>query len=248
MRIPESIFRYCIWTDSTNRLILFHCVYLLCAIQLLYPPQASAVEYLDLIEVGSYTVIGPNSTFLLSCRVGPGLGAEVKQTLEVGTLVKAEKVEYSKENKPWFYTDYGCYVRANSKYLKLAQDGETQGDSSAIIGGLVLVLVVLFLLSKLTGTETHNIPEIITPEKSRERLSEFYNSNQDGHFLPQVVFDDIHPIGTASRIAVRDVAINWKNNRPSSREEDISSLSYVLDLYWSSPITPDGHTRNLCHI
>ena len=60
----------------------------------------------------------------------------------------------------------------------------------------------------------------------------------------QQIFDTIHPIGTATGVAVHDVSIDsWKRGQNTNRYEDIQRLTVRYTLYWKGPFTKDGFTK-----
>jgi len=86
---------------------------------------------------------------------------------------------------------------------------------------------------------------IITPEGYKQKLQTVLNT-QDAEFNgPQMVFSLIHPIGTASRVVVHDVSLQWKTDRPTADENDIMSWTCRLTVYWSSIRVDEGFTKLL---
>ena len=62
---------------------------------------------------------------------------------------------------------------------------------------------------------------IITAEAYKQKLQVEFNSTYDGTFMPQAVFEWVHPLGTASRIVVHDVSLSWKNGQASNSVNDL---------------------------
>lgn len=84
---------------------------------------------------------------------------------------------------------------------------------------------------------------IITAEAYKQKLQSEFNSTDKGVYIPQAVFEWVHPVGTASRIVVHDVALSWKNGQASSSAEDLLSWTARLTVYWSAILVTDGYTK-----
>jgi DNA-directed RNA polymerase subunit RPC12/RpoP len=66
----------------------------------------------------------------------------------------------------------------------------------------------------------------------RKTLAEtFLNRTEDGSFIPQTLFDEIHFTGTARSITVDRLDFNEEGNE-----------IFLLTLYWEGPITKNGYT------
>ncbi len=59
----------------------------------------------------------------------------------------------------------------------------------------------------------------------------------------QEIFDGIHPMGTAKNVKLHELTIKWKNDKESSRAEDILAITVRYTLYWTSPLHDDGYTK-----
>jgi hypothetical protein len=60
----------------------------------------------------------------------------------------------------------------------------------------------------------------------------------------QELFNAFHPIGTAKRLVLHDVAIGgWKHGNVSGRPQDILQFTTRFTIYWEGPITKDGFTK-----
>ena len=84
---------------------------------------------------------------------------------------------------------------------------------------------------------------IITAEAYKQKLQSEFNSTDKGIYIPQAVFEWVHPVGAASRIVVHDVALSWKNGQASSSAEDLLSWTARLTVYWSAILVTDGYTK-----
>jgi hypothetical protein len=62
-------------------------------------------------------------------------------------------------------------------------------------------------------------------------------------FWPQVIFDSLHPVGTAASIQVADLEIEWQEGADRISPTGIRRYTSELVLYWSSPLQPRGITR-----
>ena len=86
-------------------------------------------------------------------------------------------------------------------------------------------------------------PPVVTKEAIQQKLQTVFNA-QDAEFNgPQMVFNMVHPIGTASRVAVHDVSLQWKTDKPTADENDIMSWTCRLTVYWNSILVDDGFTK-----
>ncbi len=97
----------------------------------IYPIIVKAGNYYDLFYPGPYEVLLEDETdTTLNCRYKPGTEHDVKLRLRIGERIEAKSVDY-RQDKPWFYTNRNCYIRASSAYLKwrgLGEDPSTMCD------------------------------------------------------------------------------------------------------------------------
>ncbi|HPE60971.1 MAG TPA: SH3 domain-containing protein [Thiolinea sp.] len=92
----------------------FHKPVIACLLAGLSLVATGAFAY-DLLYTGTYRVELADPDDTLNCRQGPGLDHAILLRLPPGTELEATAV--IGEQKPWFNTDLGCYVRASSHYL-----------------------------------------------------------------------------------------------------------------------------------
>lgn len=85
--------------------------------------------------------------------------------------------------------------------------------------GAVAAIVVLFL--------------VFRPSSGESSLKAKFQSGMNAD--KQMLFEWVHPIGTAKSITVHDVTIN---NGPDGREAMVR-----FTIYWSSPLQKDGFTK-----
>ena len=129
--------------------------------------------------------------------------------------------------------------------------GTSKGIASAgLIVGYIAVATIFMgpcgLLGSKWGANESGVATsapIITAEAYKQKLQSEFNSTDKGIFIPQAVFEWVHPVGTASRIVVHDVALSWKNGQASSRAEDLLSWTARLTVYWSAILVTDGYTK-----
>ncbi|HPQ96821.1 MAG TPA: hypothetical protein PLN94_14655 [Thiolinea sp.] len=83
---------------------------------------ADTASAYDLLYTGTYRVKLADPHDTLNCRQGPDLDHAILLRLPTGTELAA--IAVIGEQKPWFNTDLGCYVRASSHYLIWHGPGE----------------------------------------------------------------------------------------------------------------------------
>ena len=77
-----------------------------------------------------------------------------------------------------------------------------------------------------------------SPEDTlKAQLQAGFNANK------QMIFNSIHPVGTAVRVEVHDVALVWKNGIASSDLKNLAGFVVRYTIYWQGPITTDGFTK-----
>ena len=131
--------------------------------------------------------------------------------------------------------------------------GNGKGIATAgLVAGYMAVLTIFMGPCGIVGPgrgggesgEVASAP-IITTEGYKQKLQTVLNT-QDAEFNgPQMVFSLVHPIGTASRVVVHDVSLQWKTDRPTADENDIMSWTCRLTVYWSSIRVDEGFTKLL---
>ena len=75
-----------------------------------------------------------------------------------------------------------------------------------------------------------------------------YNGAEAGsdgkvHFIPQVIFEAIHPVGTGISIQVADLSLEWREGADRTKREGLHRYTTDLFLFWSSPLQPKGVTQ-----
>ncbi len=78
--------------------------------------SAEAGKVRNLTEVDSYRVNLTDPGDTLSCRSGPDTAQDKITEYPNGSIIRAQNVVVT-DNKPWFETHDGCYVRAHAAYL-----------------------------------------------------------------------------------------------------------------------------------
>ena len=125
--------------------------------------------------------------------------------------------------------------------------------SAGLVVGYLAIAISLFMGScglvggKMGGDDSVPAapPPIVTKEAIQQKLQTVFNARDAEFNGPQMVFNMVHPIGTASRVAVHDVSLQWKTDRPTADENDIMSWTCRLTVYWSSILVDDGFTKLL---
>lgn len=64
----------------------------------------------------------------------------------------------------------------------------------------------------------------------------------------QKLYDNVHVagafgLGTAKSDSIENVSLQWKDGRVTDNASDLSSFTVEHTLYWSTPVTSDGHTK-----
>ncbi len=59
----------------------------------------------------------------------------------------------------------------------------------------------------------------------------------------QILFDDVHPIGTAVSISVNSVDVVWKHGSTSFTSSDLHKYRVGITLYWHGPLRKFGQTQ-----
>lgn len=59
----------------------------------------------------------------------------------------------------------------------------------------------------------------------------------------EILFEDIHPIGTAVAVTVNSVDVVWKDGSTSFTREDLRKYRVTITLYWHGPIRKFGQTK-----
>lgn len=146
-----------------------------------------------------------------------------------------------------------CAHIGKARALK-SPTGQDKGIASAgLVVGYLAIAISLFMGScglvggKTGGNDSGSTapPPIVTKEAIQQKLQTVFNT-QDVEFNgPQMVFNMVHPIGTASRVVVHDVSLQWKTDKPTADENDIMSWTCRLTVYWSSILVDDGYTKLL---
>ena len=146
-----------------------------------------------------------------------------------------------------------CAHIGKARALK-SPTGQDKGIASAgLVVGYLAIAISLFMGScglvggKMGGNDNGSAspPPIVTKEAIQQKLQNVFNA-QDAEFNgPQMVFNMVHPIGTASRVVVHDVSLQWKTDKPTADENDIMSWTCRLTVYWSSILVDDGYTKLL---
>lgn len=131
--------------------------------------------------------------------------------------------------------------------------GNSKGIATAgLVVGYMAVLTVLIGPCGIAGQGwadggggvAANAP-IITEEGYKQKLQSILNTRDAEFNGPQMVFNLVHPIGTASRVVVHAVSLQWKTDKPTADENDIMSWTCRLTVYWSSIRVDDGFTKLL---
>ena len=100
---------------------------------------------------------------------------------------------------------------------------------SAIAVGLLIVVLAIWGVSRITASPL----EVVLAKK----LETAFNANK------QVMFNRIHPVGTATGVKVHEVSVEWKNGKPTNREKDVTQFTVRFTIYWHGPIIKDGYTK-----
>lgn len=145
-----------------------------------------------------------------------------------------------------------CAHVAKKRALK-SPTGQDKGIASAgLVVGYLAIAISLFMGScglfggKMGGDDRPAAPPpIVTKEAIQQKLQTVLNIKDAEFNGPQMVFSLIHPIGTASRVVVHDVSLQWKTDRPTADENDIMSWTCRLTVYWSSIRVDEGFTKLL---
>ena len=74
-------------------------------------------------------------------------------------------------------------------------------------------------------------------DKLKDELQESFTQNK------QSIFKEFHPVGTATKVVVHEVKIEWKSGRPSNNLDNAAGFGVVFTVYWRGPITTDGFTK-----
>lgn len=146
-----------------------------------------------------------------------------------------------------------CAHIGKARALK-SPTGQDKGIASAgLVVGYLAIAISLFMGScglvggKMGGDDSGPTapPPVVTKEAIQQKLQTVFNA-QDAEFNgPQMVFNMVHPIGTASRVSVHDVSLQWKTDKPTADENDIMSWTCRLTVYWNSILVDDGFTKLL---
>lgn len=131
--------------------------------------------------------------------------------------------------------------------------GQDKGIASAgLVVGYMAVLTIFMgpcgiVGPKWGGDESGVVASapIITAEGYKQKLQAALNTQDTEFNGPQMVFSLVHPIGTASRVVVHDLSLQWKTDRPTADENDIMSWTCRLTVYWSSIRVDEGFTKLL---
>lgn len=59
----------------------------------------------------------------------------------------------------------------------------------------------------------------------------------------QILFDDVHPVGTAVSIAVNSVDVVWQHGSTSFTSSDLHKYRVGITLYWHGPLRKFGQTQ-----
>ena len=145
-----------------------------------------------------------------------------------------------------------CAHIARKRALK-SPTGQDKGIASAgLVVGYLAIAISLFMGScglfggKMGGDDRPAAPPpIVTKEAIQQKLQTVLNIKDAEFNGPQMVFNMVHPIGTASRVAVHDVSLQWKTDKPTANENDIMSWTCRLTVYWSSIRVDEGFTKLL---
>ena len=146
-----------------------------------------------------------------------------------------------------------CAHIARARALK-SPTGQDKGMASAgLVVGYLAIAISLFMGScglvggKMGGDDS--VPAapspIVTKEAIQQKLQTVFNARDAEFNGPQMVFNMVHPIGTASRVVVHDVSLQWKTDKPTADENDIMAWTCRMTVYWSSILVDDGFTKLL---
>ena len=83
--------------------------------------QAGRSTGYELLYTGSYQVQLRNPDSHLNCRAAAGMEAPVVRRYRHGKVIEALRLV---DTSPWFEVSDGCYVRANSAWLRWVGEGE----------------------------------------------------------------------------------------------------------------------------
>ncbi len=156
----------------------------------------------------------------------------------------------------WFMGLLAAIPAVICAHIARAQARENQSTNDQKLATLGLAVGYMAVLTVLIGpcgvaghkwagndNEAAAPAPIITAEAYKQKLQVEFNSTYDGTFMPQAVFEWVHPLGTASRIVVHDVSLSWKNGQASNSVNDLLSWTARLTVYWSAILVTDGYTK-----
>ena len=85
---------------------------------------------------------------------------------------------------------------------------------------------------------TDNATSATAEQQLIENIQKLLDENK------QKIFEQIHPVGTATSAKLHDVTVTaWKHGQPTGRMEDVREFTIRYTLYWSGPVTKDGFTK-----
>jgi hypothetical protein len=108
-----------------------------------------------------------------------------------------------------------------------------------IAGGcLLLVLIVLSFIGSHSGPPPPSKLQTALAAALQEELSQ----------NKQKLYDKIHlagtfGLGTAKNDVIQNMSVQWRGGHATDSPADLISFTVDHTLYWSTPVTSDGHTK-----
>lgn len=108
-----------------------------------------------------------------------------------------------------------------------------------IVAGCLLLLVILLSLVR-----SHSGPP--PPSKLQAEITAALQEELSQN--KQKLYEKVHlagafGLGTAKNDVIQDLSLQWKDGRATDNPSDLGSFTVNHVLYWSTPVTSDGHTK-----
>lgn len=117
--------------------------------------------------------------------------------------------------------------------------------SMGLAGGVAFHFLVSFVRMCSGAASLVDDDGIITAENAQAYFQKAWNvTTEDGVYWPQMLFDEHHPVGTASRLDVHEVCLVDKEGRmcEACPVEQCAQILCRLTVYWSAILVTDGYT------
>ena len=105
-------------------------------------------------------------------------------------------------------------------------------------GGLLLVIILFAAIGSHSEKAQSSKVQAAMTSALQAELSE----------NKQKLYDKVHVagafgLGKAKNDMVEGMSLQWKGGHPTDNPEDLASFTVDHTLYWSTPVTSDGHTK-----